>query len=72
MNITKFSLKHTNICCYIFKNSYLLRDTRVAQLVKHPTPNISSGLNPMIMSSGPRLGWTMDVEPPFFLIFKDF
>ena len=39
------------------------RSTWVAHLVKHPTPDLSSGLDLRIVSSSPMLGSMLGVEP---------
>ena len=38
----------------------------MAQLVKHPILDISSGIDLRVMSSSPALGFTFCVEPIFF------
>ena len=41
----------------------MLRDTWVAQLVKHPTLDLSSDLDLRVVSSSPFLGSMLGVKP---------
>ena len=66
-NLNEQQLK---IDCYMQKRLYTNyiskttnRGTRVAQLVKHPTLDLSSSLDLRVVSSSPALGSALGIEP---------
>ena len=53
--------ERNNMLDFIKLKTY--KGTCVAQLVKHPTLDLSSGLDPRVVSSSPALGSKLGVEP---------
>ena len=60
---TGFLMKKWNEMKINIVRTHFYRGAWVAQLIKHLTFDLSSGLDHMVMSSSPVLGSMLDVEP---------